>query len=183
MIPLVVGLLAVPAHGRRARAVAAAAWLLPFWVLAKFVILDWAITDNLAELVTEGGSFWLAGVLALFGANVAVVAAGAGRAGRYPVLVLVTAAIAVAGWFLFDAAIESVVINNGRVFNGVQFLLGENRTALLPAGALFGRWCALYLGAVVVGSCGAMLVMRVLPVPAAPVKRKRLRVRRPAHTA
>jgi VanZ family protein len=178
MIPLVVGLLAVPAHGRRARAVAAAAWLLPFWVLSKFVILDWAITDNLAELVTEGGSFWLAGVLALFGANVAVVAAGAGRARRYPALVLVTAASALASWFLFDGAIESVVINNGRVFNGVQFLLGENRTALLSTTALCARWCALYLAAVAVASGGVLLAMRALPAPVGPVRRKRVRVRR-----
>jgi hypothetical protein len=170
----------VPAHGRRARAVAAAAWLLPFWVLAKFVILDWAITDNLAELVTEGGSFWLAGVLALFGANVAVVAAGAGRARRYPVLVLVTAASAAAGWFLFDGAIESVVINNGRVFNGVQFLLGENRSALLSTTALCARWCALYLAAVVVASGGVLLAMRALPAPLEPARRKRVRRAVPA---
>jgi VanZ family protein len=178
MIALVVGLLAVPRAGRRARAIAAAAWLLPFWVLAKFVVLDWAITDNLDELVTEGGSLWLGALLALFGANVALVAAGAGRARRYPVLALATAALAGAGWFLFDAAIESVVINNGRVFNGVQFLLGENRVALLPAWALCARWCALYLGAVVVASSGVLLAMRALPAPVASVKRKRARVPR-----
>jgi hypothetical protein len=43
---------------------------------------------------------------------------------------------------------------------------------------LCARWCALYLGAVVVASSGVLLAMRALPAPVASVKRKRARVPR-----
>jgi hypothetical protein len=132
------------------------------------LVLDWSITDNLTELVVEGGSFWLAGMLALLGANVAAVVAHAGRPRSFALLALSTIVLAGASWWLFQQAIESVVINNGRVFNGVQFLLGENRTTLLSEWALFGRWCALYLGATAVVVVGVLLAMRVLPAPRAP---------------
>jgi hypothetical protein len=164
MIPLVVALLGLHRPDRRPRLILAALWLLPFWVLAKFVILDWAITDNLQELVADNGSFGLAGVLLLYGVTVALVTGASVR--RLPLAAGVTAVLAVAGWFLFDAAISAVVINNGRVFSGVQFLLGENRTALLSSWALFARWCALYLGAVGVTVLGVLLVRRALPAPA-----------------
>jgi hypothetical protein len=82
----------------------------------------------------------------------------------------------VAGWFLFGAAMSSVVINNGRVFSGVQFLLGENRTALLSSWALFGRWSALYLGTVAVSTLGVLLSRRALPGPAVPARRRKARV-------
>jgi len=173
MIPLVVALLGLQSHGRRPRIILSAVWLLPFWILAKFVILDWAITDNLDELVAEGGSFWLAGVLVLYGANVAMLAGGGLR--RWPLLAGVTALCAGAGWFLFHAAMADVVINNGRVFSGVQFLLGETRTALLSQWALFGRWCALYLGAVAVSASGVLLARPALPGPVMPVRRRKTR--------
>jgi hypothetical protein len=168
MIPLAASLLGVPRQGRGARLALGIACLLPCWVLAKYVVLDWAITDNLTELVVEGGSFWLAGALALFAANAATLVAYAGRPRTFAVLAGWTLALAGASWWLFGQAIESVVINNGRVFNGVQFLLGENRTELLSEWALFGRWCALYLGATAVVVGGVLLAMRVLPAPRAP---------------
>lgn len=171
MIPLVVALLGLQSHGRRPRIILSAVWLLPFWILAKFVILDWAITDNLDELVAEGGSFWLAGVLVLYGVNVALLAGGGLR--RWMPLAGITALFAGAGWFLFHAALADVVINNGRVFSGVQFLLGETRTALLSPWALFGRWCALYLGAVAVSVFGACLARRALPGPVTPPGRRK----------
>jgi VanZ family protein len=168
MVPLLALLLAVPRHGRRARLVVGIACLLPCWVLAKLVVLDWAITDNLTELLAEGGAFWLAGVLALFGANVATVAASAGRLRGVALASGATLGLAGASWWLFQQAIASVVINNGRVFSGIQFLLGENRTALLSESALAGRWCALWIGAVAVVVAGVLLAMRVLPAPRAP---------------
>jgi VanZ family protein len=163
MAPLVVALLALHAPDRRPRMILATLWLLPFWVLAKFVILDWAITDNLDELMADYGSFWLAGVLVAYGANVALIAAAGKR--RWWVALGATAALAAAAWLMFDAAIAAVVINNGRVFNGVQFLLGENRTALLSTWALFTRWCALYAGAVGVTALGVYLVRKAVAWP------------------
>jgi hypothetical protein len=177
-IPLVVGLLAIPRLDRRARVIVAIVCLLPFWVLAKVVVLDWAITDNLTELVADGGAWFLAALVALFALNALALAAYR-RAAR-PVLVLgtLTAMLAGANWWLLNQGIEAVVINNGRVFAGIQFLLGENRTALLSAPALFARFGALYAGALAVVVTGVLLAMRLLPLPASPGKAARTAARR-----
>ncbi|MDB5936862.1 MAG: VanZ family protein [Massilia sp.] len=163
-IPLVAGLLAMPRRDRAARVIVAALCLLPFWVLAKFVVLDWAITDNLTELVVNGGAFYLAATVALFAANAVLVA---GRTGRNVALqVGATALLLGASWLLLDQAIEAVVINNGRVFAGLQFLLGQDRTTLLSAPELFARWGALYLAALAVVVAGIVLARRLRPFPA-----------------
>ncbi|MES2758012.1 MAG: VanZ family protein [Pseudomonadota bacterium] len=161
-IPLVVGLLAVPRRDRRARVIVALLCLLPFWVLAKFVVLDWAITDNLTELVVDGGAFWLAGAVALFAANAVLLATRPGA-----LTAAATAAMLAASWLLLTQAIETVVINNGRIFNGLQFLLGQDRTTLLTAPELFMRWSALYLAALAVVVAGMVLARRLRPFPAA----------------
>ena len=160
-IPLVVALLAVPRHERRARIIVTVLCLLPFWLLAKVVVLDWAITDNITELVADGGTVFLAALVALLArqcgaagwlaprrANGAAAGGGDGSAA------------VCAGWWLLNQGIETVVINNGRIFNGVQFLLGENRSALLSAPALFARWCALDAAALAVVVAGVLLVKR-----------------------
>jgi VanZ family protein len=168
MMPLVVGLLAIPARERRPRVIVNFLCLLPYWVLAKYVVLDWAITDNLTELVAEGGTVFLAGVIALFSANAVLLAAYRRGPAAVPVLAIGTAALACASWWLLNQGLETVIVNNGRIFAGVQFLLGENRTALLSASALFARWCALYGSGVAVLAAGMRLAMRMLPAPAAP---------------
>lgn len=172
LLPLAVALLGLYSHRRGMRILSAFIWMLPFWVLAKFVVFDWAITDNLDELVVDGGSFWLGCLLLLFGGNVALLAGSKG-ARRWSVALAATALLAGAGWLLFDAAMAEVIVNNRRVFSGVQFVLGENRTALLSQAALFGRWCLLYLGAVGVTVAGIRLALPVLPVPAPPRRVRR----------
>jgi hypothetical protein len=164
-IPLVLALLAIPRRERGARIIVNGLCLLPFWLLGKFVVLDWAITDNLTELVADGGTVFLALLIALFAANAVWLAVYRRGARTAPVLVVVTAALAAAGWWLLNLGIEPVVINNGRIFSGVQFLLGENRSALLSAPALFARWCALDGAALAVVVTGMLLTRRLLPLP------------------
>ncbi|WP_426173145.1 VanZ family protein [Massilia sp. TWR1-2-2] len=163
-IPLVVGLAAIARRDRRARVMVLVLCLLPFWVLAKYVVLDWAITDNLTELVVDGGAFYLALAVALFAANAVLL--GGGMA-RRPVLLAATGALLGASWLLLNQAIETVVINGGRVFGGLQFLLGQDRTTLLSAPELFARWGALYLAALAAVVAGIVLARRLRPLPAA----------------
>ena len=172
-IPLVVAMLAIPPQDRRARLIVNILCLLPWWVLAKYVVLDWAISDNLTELVAPGGAVLLAAAIALFAVN-AVALVAYRRGGRtVPVLALLTAALCCAGWWLLGQGIEEVVVKYGSVFGGMQFLLGQDRTTLLSAPALFGRWSALYLAVLAVAAGGALLAMRLLPLPplARPVRR------------
>jgi hypothetical protein len=162
-IPLLVGLLAIPRRERRARVIVLVLCLLPCWVLAKFVVLDWAITDNFTELVADGGAYYLAVAVALFAANAVLLA---GRATPKHVLpAAATAALLGASWLLLNQAIETVVINGGRIFGGLQFLLGQDRTTLLSAPELFARWGALYLAALAAVVAGIVLARRLRPLP------------------
>jgi VanZ family protein len=163
-IPLLIGLAAIARRDRRARVIVLALCLLPFWVLAKYVVLDWAITDNLTELVVDGGAFYLAVAVGLFAANAVLL--GGGMA-RRSVLLAATAAPLGMSWVLLNQAIETVVINGGRVFGGLQFLLGQDRTTLLSAPELFARWGALYLAALAAVVSGIVLARRLRPLPAA----------------
>lgn len=163
-IPLVAGALALPRQDRRARVIVNVLCLLPFWVLAKYVVLDWAITDNLTELVADGGLLFLAPLIVLFALNGVALAAWRRGAATMPLLAAATAALACANWWLLNQGLETVVVNNGRIFGGVQFLLGENRAELLSAPALFARWCALYLAGLAVVAIGLVVAMRMRPV-------------------
>ncbi len=160
-IPLLVGLAALARRDRRARVIVLVLCLLPFWVLAKYVVLDWAITDNLTELLVDGGALYLALAVALFAANAVLFGGGLVR---LPVLLAATAALLGASWLLLNQAIETVVINSGRVFGGLQFLLGQDRTTLLSAPELFARWGALYLAALATVAAGVMLARRLRPL-------------------
>jgi VanZ family protein len=163
-IPLVLAALAIPRRERSARIILNGLCLLPFWLLSKFIVLDWAVTDNLTELVAEGGAVFLALLVALFSVNAAMLAGYRRGPRTLPVLAVTTALLAGVGWWLLNLGIEPVVINNGRIFSGVQFLLGENRTALLSAPALFARWCALDGAALAVVVTGMLLAKRLLPL-------------------
>jgi VanZ family protein len=163
-IPLLVGVAAIAQRDRRTRIIVLVLCLLPFWVLAKYVVLDWAITDNLTELVVDGGAFYLALAVALFAVNAVMLGGGLARRSVLPAA---TVALLGTSWLLLNRAIETVVINGGRVFAGLQFLLGADRTTLLSAPELFARWGALYLAALSAVVAGIVLARRLRPLPAA----------------
>lgn len=181
MIPLVLAMLASPKGDRRPRVLSAAIVLLPCWWLAKMLVLDWAITDNLTELVAPGGAWILALIITLFALHAGALGHYALRPRAWAGLLAFSLAALPASWYLLNEGIEGVVINGDRIFSGVQFMLGPNREDLLSPLALFIRWCVLYGGSVVVTAWGMHLGMRMLPpawtrVSGARAKRRRRKV-------
>jgi VanZ family protein len=165
MIPLVVAMLGSPTHDRRPRVLAAVVVLLPFWWMAKVLVLDWSITDNLTELVAPGGAWLLLGlIIALFALHASVLGHYAERPRAWAGLLALTLAALPASWYLLNQGIEHVVINGDRMFSGIQFLLGPNRDDLLSTFALFIRWSVLYCAGVAVTAWGIHVGMRVLPL-------------------
>lgn len=171
MIPLTLAALSISniAKDRRvARVLTYLLWLFPLWWLTKYVVLDWAITDNLTELITPHGVPLLACIVSIAALHAAWLACIKVesihlQSRRLIKPILLTAMLLPASWWLLQQSIESVIINNGRVFSGLQFLLGENRTAWLSEPALFARWCALYIGAVGLVAIGMRHAMRLWP--------------------
>lgn len=168
MIPLTLSTLAVPKPNRMPRLLANLLFLLPFWWLAKCVVLDWAVTDNLTELIKPGGELFLAALVVTVTTHATLLASYSRRFRSLLALCVLTVAVLPATWWLLNHGVESLVISNGRVFSGVQFLLGENRTALLSDFALFSRWCLLYLSGTAVTALGMRFAMRLVPDHAAP---------------
>lgn len=134
---------------------------LPVLWLCKAIAFDWSSTDNLNELIARdgpygiGGGGYLYGLLALFAANVALLA-------RLPLrpagVVAMAIAIAIgigAGWSLLDLGLEPRVEKYGLVFPAAQFLLGPDRKNLLPTSELMARWAVVYFAAVVLVAVGA----------------------------
>lgn len=129
------------------------------WWLAKLVVVDWAITDNLTELIARGGVPYLAMILALLAANVGALAASVGVLGRLAGAAA-TGFLVPATWWLLQRGLEPVLVKYGVVFAAAQFLLGQNRSMHLSDWQLFGRWAFLYLAAAVVLAWGMRLANR-----------------------
>jgi VanZ family protein len=134
------------------------------WWLAKWVVIEGAITDNLTELIAPGGLPWLAALALVFGVHVAWFGVRAPRrAGGALALVALTLGALPIGWWLLKQGLEQVIVKYGAVWSAQQFLLGQNRTADLSDGQLFARWSALYLGLVCVSALGMALARRLWP--------------------
>lgn len=122
-----------------------------------FVVVRWAATDNLTELMREGGGplasvllfLGLAGLFAAASA-VAAVLAGARRRG----LLLAWTAVA---WPLATLALwqgtEPMLLKYGRAFSAAQFLLSSDREHYVGGAALLQRWIA---------ACGLLFVLTAL---------------------
>lgn len=126
------------------------------WWLAKLVVVDWAATDNLTELIARDGMPYLSLVLALLALNVAVIVAQPG------VRALLAAAISAplfvpATWWLLLQGLEPVLVKYGQVFSALQFLLGQNRSQQLTEWQLFLRWSVLYMAAIAILAWGMRL--------------------------
>jgi hypothetical protein len=146
-----------------ATALVAALWL----CVSGAIVLRWAATDNLTELIADHGPFgipgpaFLFGVFAILAANAALVLAARLSPARW-LLMIAASAIGVAStWALLNAGLEQHVNKYSFVFSGVQFLLGPDRQHQLTTMALFVRWTAVYIGAIVVIAVGAWIVENV----------------------
>ena len=103
--------------------------LLLFWPL-HWVVVACAGTDNLVELMRDGGSLATSAAIgtAVFLLGVAGSALGAvvapGR--RLVLLVMAASALAAAPW-LFSAGLEPMLVKYGRAFSALQFIVSSSR--------------------------------------------------------
>ena len=169
LVAVVVGLLPQAYHRRMsartgraslvAMGVVAALWI---WASGA-VVLTWAATDNLTELIAKHGPLGISGPLFLLGVT-AVVAANVGlvltcdrSVVRWLTAIVASAAGLALTWFLLNAGLEQHVTKYSVVFSGTQFLLGPDRQHRLTAMALFARWAIVYGGVVSVTALGGWL--------------------------
>lgn len=141
---------------------------LPFLILARIVVINWASTDNIVELLRADpwpGDIPMMILIMLLGANAAALAhcTGAWKGKRMLLAALTTAALVVPGWALVNLALEPSLHKYDLVFPAIRFLLGPDRQTPLSDSELMMRWTAVQIGAVVVLAYGwrmAMLVIR-----------------------
>jgi hypothetical protein len=154
---------------RRPRPLMVLILFVALWLfLARTIVVPWAGTDNLTELLATrpplgiGGEWFLFAIALLIGLSAAMLVRGTERLSLMPVAVVVTIAAIPAGWQLLNLGLEQHVEKYGAVFSGAQFLLGPDRTHSLSRSMLFIRWTALQLGMVLVTFTGAWIVHRLI---------------------
>lgn len=160
-LPLLLGLLVAAPWRRRSLASSVAllvSALLVVW-LCQTVVVDWASTDNLTELIARDGRGWyLYGLLLLCCVSACLLArAPAHGAGASALALLVLIVGVPLGWWLLNQGLEQQVQKYGLVFSAVQFLLAGERANPVAPDALFLRWAALQLGGVGVLTLGLRL--------------------------
>jgi hypothetical protein len=142
-------------------AVEALLWL---W-LCRVVTIDWALTDNLTELISTGGRlgvpglFWLYGVVAVLAGTV-VVAVRCCERRRYSFAILTLLAAIPVTWLLLKAGLQARIEKYGVTFSALQFLLGPDRQHTLPESVLFFRWSLVFFFLVLAIGGGALFAVR-----------------------
>jgi VanZ family protein len=128
--------------------------------LCKAIAFDWSSTDNLNELIARdgewgwGGGGYLYGLLFLICLDAMLLAniSGTGLR-RFGAPLLFSVAAIPLGWWLLNHGLEQNVEKYDRVYSGVQFLLGPDRSHALSQGVLFLRWSLLQIvGTLVIGT-------------------------------
>ena len=139
----------------RARGQVAAQWLAWACLLAPllhWVIVTEAATDNLTELMRNGGSLKASAVLGLAAtltfASGSVLSATLSLARHRPIGIAVAVACAVAAYLLYQTGSDTAVIKYGKVFSAMQFLLSPDRTRYVTGGELVARYAIAYLSLV-----------------------------------
>jgi hypothetical protein len=171
-IPLVtIAMALVPRATRtfRRERIDSAAWTLTalvalIWVwISGAIVLAWAATDNLTELIAAPGALrvpawlFLFGIFVIIAAYVRMLRSVGKSAPRWMSALAISVVCVVATWLLLNAGLEPHVQKYSAVFSGVQFLLGPDRQHGLPAAMLFARWAVVYAGSVIVIALGAWL--------------------------
>ena len=127
-------------------------WLLLVAVMAwplHWAIVEQAATDNLIELMRDGGSFSASSCLAL---SIMAVGAAAGAAASLPfeprhwrsLLVLLVLSATIAPIALL-AGLEPVVIKYGQMFSALQFILSASRDAYASDSELVLRYLLAWI--------------------------------------
>lgn len=135
----------------RAGASVAAQWLA--WALLLAPLFHWAIvsqaaTDNLTELMRDGGSpaasaLLGAGAVLTF-ASGSLISAGIVARRRWMGGALAILC-AVAAYALYVAGSEPAIVKYGKVFSAMQFLLSPDRNHYVGSGELIVRYATAYL--------------------------------------
>jgi glycopeptide antibiotics resistance protein len=140
----------------------------PLLWLCKGIGFDWSSTDNLNELIALdvagglGGGLYLYLLVGLFAINFAMLSMTGGR--RILIGALFTIVAIPLSWYLLNSGLSSAVHKYGNVFSGVQFLLGPDRTELLPETELFLRWLLVYVAMLVTAVTGFRVFRSLLPL-------------------
>lgn len=121
------------------------------------MVVSWAATDNLTELMRDGGgplasALLFIGVAGLFatGSGLAALLAGARR--RVPLVVLMLLAWPLATLALWQGS-EPMLLKYGKAFSAAQFLLSADREHYVGGAALIERYVA---------ACGLLFALTVL---------------------
>ena len=166
-------------------AVGLALWSVPWLILARLVVINWASTDTLTELIRSEpypGDALLAALVMLIGLN----AAGLAHVLRQPTSLrvlsglCVTIALVIPGWFLLDLGPVPALTKYGVAFPAARFLLGPDRRAALSGGDLFLRWSGVQVSAVLLLAYGQWIALLLFPAaqraPARGGRRRHARV-------
>ncbi len=117
------------------------------WPL-HLVVVDWAATDNLTELMRDGGSLLASSLLAAgtllacLGGTALGAAIAIPRCRRWLLVAALFSAPLAASCFI--AGLESTLIKYDKVFSAAQFLLSPDREHYLPPSALLVRYALAY---------------------------------------
>lgn len=134
--------------------------LICLWWVAKWIVVDAAITDNLVELIASNGELYLGMLLILLASHATMLSSLSYRNAIFMIIVSIVA-LAVS-WWLMNNGLEQVLFKYGSVFSAPQFLLGANRTQWLTEEALMIRWFIVYLGMVGVIAIGARYMRQLI---------------------
>ncbi len=145
--------------------------LVLLWWLAKWIVVDVAITDNIVELIAVDGIPYLGALLLLTALHVTFLSYASLR--NSIVLVIGSALSLLLSWWLLNQGLETTLFKYDAVFSAPQFLLGANRNDWLTEDELLLRWAVLYLGMVSVIALG-MRITRQLTAELPPLKNSEL---------
>lgn len=148
---------------------AAAVYLImaaPLLVLCKYVVFDFANTDNIVELIAPlfgyrfGGAWVLILLFVLLATNATFLSWRQQRwsIGQTTIKWVVILASLPIGWFLANLAFEDSIEKYGLTFKALDFLLGANREASLTNQELIIRWFIAQGGMVLVIAFGAAIL-------------------------
>lgn len=132
----------------RQRIAHALLWLLaslPVTAIWYLAVVHYAITDNITELLRDGGGWFEALLLNLWTMLLCFCAALSAYNSKFnrhrlwwqlPLTVLFWS---FASWFLLQQALEPMIVKYGQVFSALQFLLSTERSLLVDGSTLFIR--------------------------------------------
>ncbi|MFP4104497.1 MAG: VanZ family protein [Phycisphaerae bacterium] len=169
------------------KALVAVVWLIPWMVLCRWVIVPWASTDNLVELL-RGTAVGLDMILlaipfisALAG-GLLIGCVGYGRFRWLPLTLPFAGATILLNWVLLNVALDPAVEGkSGLVFPALRFLLGPDRITDISDSELLLRWSVINAAGMVaigvawritgvVAAAGSEMTLPTAPRP--PVRRR-----------